>query len=145
MFVFLYYRTMKILSLSMKLSTLETAICPLRYALIYCGFGFLISLLQNGFLINCIWNDSQVPNYGIFENINSLKELAQMPQWNEQRPLRVATGFTYVWWVTDSPFGALLSFKIPLRMYVFSFIIILGNDSTCFFAARPQIHGRKWY
>ncbi|CAA7028256.1 unnamed protein product [Microthlaspi erraticum] len=37
-----------------------------------------------------------IPNYGIFENINSLKELAQMPQWNEQRPLRVATGFTYL-------------------------------------------------
>ncbi|KAJ0231546.1 ATP phosphoribosyltransferase 2 [Hirschfeldia incana] len=37
-----------------------------------------------------------IPNYGIFENINSLKELAQMPQWSEERPLRVATGFTYL-------------------------------------------------
>ncbi|KFK40913.1 hypothetical protein AALP_AA2G059700 [Arabis alpina] len=37
-----------------------------------------------------------IPNYGIFENINSLKELAQMPQWNEERPLRLATGFTYL-------------------------------------------------
>ncbi|XP_020889920.1 ATP phosphoribosyltransferase 1, chloroplastic isoform X2 [Arabidopsis lyrata subsp. lyrata] len=38
----------------------------------------------------------QIPNYGIFENIKSLKELAQMPQWSEERPLRVATGFTYL-------------------------------------------------
>ncbi|CAH8392041.1 unnamed protein product [Eruca vesicaria subsp. sativa] len=37
-----------------------------------------------------------IPNYGIFENINSLKELAQMPQWTEERPLRVATGFNYL-------------------------------------------------
>ncbi|CAD5315789.1 unnamed protein product [Arabidopsis thaliana] len=37
-----------------------------------------------------------IPNYGIFENINSLKELAQMPQWSEERPLRLATGFTYL-------------------------------------------------
>ncbi|KAI3445603.1 hypothetical protein Pfo_002268 [Paulownia fortunei] len=37
-----------------------------------------------------------IPNYGIFENINSLKELAQMPQWTPERPLRVATGFTYL-------------------------------------------------
>ncbi|KAF3580548.1 hypothetical protein DY000_02031132 [Brassica cretica] len=38
----------------------------------------------------------QIPNYGIYENINSLKELAEMPQWSEERPLRVATGFTYL-------------------------------------------------
>ncbi|RVW67010.1 ATP phosphoribosyltransferase 2, chloroplastic [Vitis vinifera] len=37
-----------------------------------------------------------IPKYGIFENINSLKELAQMPQWTVQKPLRVATGFTYL-------------------------------------------------
>ncbi|KAL0703728.1 hypothetical protein Bca4012_070153 [Brassica carinata] len=37
-----------------------------------------------------------IPNYGIFENINSLKELALMPQWTAERPLRVATGFTYL-------------------------------------------------
>ncbi|XP_022867710.1 ATP phosphoribosyltransferase 2, chloroplastic-like isoform X1 [Olea europaea var. sylvestris] len=37
-----------------------------------------------------------IPKYGIFENINSLKELAQMPQWTPERPLRVATGFTYL-------------------------------------------------
>ncbi|KAH0976643.1 hypothetical protein GBA52_026362 [Prunus armeniaca] len=29
-------------------------------------------------------------------NINSLKDLAQMPQWTEEKPLRVATGFTYL-------------------------------------------------
>lgn len=37
-----------------------------------------------------------IPKYGIFENINSLRELAQMPQWTAQKPLRVATGFTYL-------------------------------------------------
>ncbi|XVE67444.1 hypothetical protein DITRI_Ditri08aG0161400 [Diplodiscus trichospermus] len=37
-----------------------------------------------------------IPEYGIFENINSLKELAQMPQWTAEKPLRVATGFTYL-------------------------------------------------
>ncbi|XP_057530537.1 ATP phosphoribosyltransferase 1, chloroplastic-like [Amaranthus tricolor] len=37
-----------------------------------------------------------IPKYGIFENINSLKELAAMPQWTEDKPLRVATGFTYL-------------------------------------------------
>nr|GMD82978.1 ATP phosphoribosyltransferase 2, chloroplastic-like [Ipomoea batatas]GME17005.1 ATP phosphoribosyltransferase 2, chloroplastic-like [Ipomoea batatas] len=37
-----------------------------------------------------------IPKYGIFENINSLKELAEMPHWTPERPLRVATGFTYM-------------------------------------------------
>lgn len=37
-----------------------------------------------------------IPKYGIFENINSLKELAQMPQWTAEKPLRVATGFNYL-------------------------------------------------
>ncbi|MED6143149.1 ATP phosphoribosyltransferase 2, chloroplastic [Stylosanthes scabra] len=37
-----------------------------------------------------------IPQYGIFENINSLEELAKMPQWTENKPLRVATGFTYL-------------------------------------------------
>ncbi|XP_017971192.1 PREDICTED: ATP phosphoribosyltransferase 2, chloroplastic isoform X4 [Theobroma cacao] len=37
-----------------------------------------------------------IPKYGIFENINSLKELARMPQWTVEKPLRVATGFTYL-------------------------------------------------
>lgn len=37
-----------------------------------------------------------IPKYGIFENINSIKELAEMPQWTAERPLRVATGFTYL-------------------------------------------------
>ncbi|KAE8009018.1 hypothetical protein FH972_005476 [Carpinus fangiana] len=37
-----------------------------------------------------------IPKYGIFENINSLKELAQMPQWTYEKPLRVATGFNYL-------------------------------------------------
>ncbi|XP_020243430.1 ATP phosphoribosyltransferase 1, chloroplastic-like [Asparagus officinalis] len=37
-----------------------------------------------------------IPKYGIFENINSLHDLAQMPQWTKERPLRIATGFTYL-------------------------------------------------
>ncbi|KAF3452623.1 hypothetical protein FNV43_RR03056 [Rhamnella rubrinervis] len=37
-----------------------------------------------------------IPKYGIFENINSIRELAQMPQWTPEKPLRVATGFTYL-------------------------------------------------
>jgi len=37
-----------------------------------------------------------IPTYGIFENINSLSELAAMPQWTEERPLRVVTGYTYL-------------------------------------------------
>ncbi|KAF5955229.1 hypothetical protein HYC85_008085 [Camellia sinensis] len=38
----------------------------------------------------------QIPKYGIFENANSMKELAQMSQWTPEKPLRVATGFTYL-------------------------------------------------
>ncbi|KAF5930257.1 hypothetical protein HYC85_031130 [Camellia sinensis] len=38
----------------------------------------------------------QIPKYGIFENANSMKELAQMRQWTPEKPLRVATGFTYL-------------------------------------------------
>ncbi|KAL3515694.1 hypothetical protein ACH5RR_022596 [Cinchona calisaya] len=37
-----------------------------------------------------------IPKYGIFENVNSIKDLAEMPQWTPERPLRVATGFTYM-------------------------------------------------
>ncbi|KDP42417.1 hypothetical protein JCGZ_00214 [Jatropha curcas] len=37
-----------------------------------------------------------IPKYGIFENINSIGELAKMPQWTAEKPLRVATGFTYL-------------------------------------------------
>ncbi|XP_078427562.1 ATP phosphoribosyltransferase 1, chloroplastic-like [Wolffia australiana] len=37
-----------------------------------------------------------IPKYGIFENINSLEELGKMPQWTKDRPLRIATGFTYL-------------------------------------------------
>ncbi|KAE9584500.1 hypothetical protein Lal_00021735 [Lupinus albus] len=37
-----------------------------------------------------------IPQYGIFENINSLEELAKMPQWTQSKPLRIATGFTYL-------------------------------------------------
>ncbi|CAK9875438.1 unnamed protein product [Sphagnum jensenii] len=37
-----------------------------------------------------------IPTYGIFENISSLSQLAAMPQWTEDRPLRVVTGYTYL-------------------------------------------------
>ncbi|XP_042502826.1 ATP phosphoribosyltransferase 2, chloroplastic-like isoform X2 [Macadamia integrifolia] len=37
-----------------------------------------------------------IPKYGIFENINSLSELTQMPQWTNEKPLRVVTGFNYL-------------------------------------------------
>ncbi|KAF9690287.1 hypothetical protein SADUNF_Sadunf01G0179800 [Salix dunnii] len=36
-----------------------------------------------------------IPNHGIFESINSVRELSQMPQWTA-KPLRVATGFTHL-------------------------------------------------
>ncbi|KAJ6937778.1 ATP phosphoribosyltransferase 2 [Populus alba x Populus x berolinensis] len=37
-----------------------------------------------------------IPNHGIFESINSLRELSQMLQWTASKPLRVATGFTHL-------------------------------------------------
>eukprot|EP00268_Persea_americana_P007292 TRINITY_DN1268_c1_g1_i1.p1 TRINITY_DN1268_c1_g1~~TRINITY_DN1268_c1_g1_i1.p1 ORF type:complete len:398 (-),score=75.05 TRINITY_DN1268_c1_g1_i1:419-1612(-) len=37
-----------------------------------------------------------IPRYGIFETINSLNELAQMPQWTAEKPLRIATGFSHL-------------------------------------------------
>ncbi|KAG6601623.1 ATP phosphoribosyltransferase 2, chloroplastic [Cucurbita argyrosperma subsp. argyrosperma] len=37
-----------------------------------------------------------IPKYGIFENINSIRDLSQMPHWTEEKPLRVATGFTHL-------------------------------------------------
>ncbi|KAK1322055.1 hypothetical protein QJS10_CPA03g00765 [Acorus calamus] len=38
----------------------------------------------------------QIPKYGIFENINSMSDLAKMPEWTSERPLRIATGFVYL-------------------------------------------------
>ncbi|XP_023524246.1 ATP phosphoribosyltransferase 2, chloroplastic-like isoform X2 [Cucurbita pepo subsp. pepo] len=37
-----------------------------------------------------------IPKYGIFENINSIRDLSRMPHWTEEKPLRVATGFTHL-------------------------------------------------
>ncbi|KAL5210335.1 hypothetical protein ABZP36_005958 [Zizania latifolia] len=37
-----------------------------------------------------------VPKEGIFENINSLEELANMPEWTQERPMRAVTGFGYL-------------------------------------------------
>ncbi|CAI9263168.1 unnamed protein product [Lactuca saligna] len=37
-----------------------------------------------------------VPKHGIFKDINSIEELAQMPNWTAEKPLRVATGFTHL-------------------------------------------------
>jgi ATP phosphoribosyltransferase len=38
-----------------------------------------------------------VPKGGIFENIHSVEDMAKMPEWTEEKPLRVVTGFGYVW------------------------------------------------
>lgn len=54
----------------------------------------------------------QIPTYGIFENINSLSELAAMPLWTEDRPLRVVTGYTYV---SDV-------YCTPLEIHIFLFV-----------------------
>ncbi|XBH58553.1 ATP phosphoribosyltransferase, chloroplastic [Aegilops tauschii subsp. strangulata] len=37
-----------------------------------------------------------VPKEGIFDSINTLEDLLNMPQWTEERPMRVVTGFGYV-------------------------------------------------
>ncbi|WVZ55353.1 hypothetical protein U9M48_006025 [Paspalum notatum var. saurae] len=37
-----------------------------------------------------------VPKQGVFENVNSMEDLAKMPEWTEERPLRVVTGFGYL-------------------------------------------------
>ncbi|PUZ71241.1 hypothetical protein GQ55_2G298800 [Panicum hallii var. hallii] len=37
-----------------------------------------------------------VPKEGIFENVNTLEDLLKMPEWTEERPLRVVTGFGYL-------------------------------------------------
>jgi ATP phosphoribosyltransferase len=38
----------------------------------------------------------QIPTYGIFDNVNSLSELATKKLWTKDRALRVVTGYTYV-------------------------------------------------
>ncbi|KAF5953877.1 hypothetical protein HYC85_006733 [Camellia sinensis] len=63
---------------------LEFGDCRLSLAISHCS-----PLTQySGMLI--------IPKYGIFENVNSMKELTQMRQWTPEKPLRVATGFTYL-------------------------------------------------
>lgn len=37
-----------------------------------------------------------VPSYGIFQNVNTLEDLAAMPQWTESNPLRIITGYTHL-------------------------------------------------
>ncbi|KAM3316258.1 hypothetical protein ACQJBY_034405 [Aegilops geniculata] len=37
-----------------------------------------------------------VPKEGIFDSINTLEDLLNMPQWTEERPMRVVTGFGYM-------------------------------------------------
>lgn len=37
-----------------------------------------------------------VPKEGIYENINTLEDLVNMPEWTEERPLRVVTGFGHL-------------------------------------------------
>jgi hypothetical protein len=56
---------------------------------------------------------TQVPSYGIFENISSISQLAAMPQWTEDRPLRVVTGYTYVCPISPcSQGGSILGFVL---------------------------------
>ncbi|KAK4802111.1 hypothetical protein SAY86_000314 [Trapa natans] len=53
--------------------------------------------LDLGFVgLDTVTEHGKIPQLGIFENVNSMKELAEMPQWTEENPLRVATGFTYL-------------------------------------------------
>ena len=53
--------------------------------------------IPNLFFISEVVNlCDQVPKEGIFENINTLEDLLKMPEWTEERPLRVVTGFGYV-------------------------------------------------
>ncbi|MCO5583245.1 hypothetical protein L7F22_037154 [Adiantum nelumboides] len=37
-----------------------------------------------------------IPTYGIFANVSSIAELATMPQWSAERPLRIVTGYTHL-------------------------------------------------
>ncbi|KAI5078544.1 hypothetical protein GOP47_0006215 [Adiantum capillus-veneris] len=37
-----------------------------------------------------------VPTYGIFSKVSSMAELAAMPQWSTERPLRIVTGYTHL-------------------------------------------------
>ncbi|KAF7062206.1 hypothetical protein CFC21_068833 [Triticum aestivum] len=37
-----------------------------------------------------------VPKEGIFDSVNTLEDLLNMPQWSEERPMRVVTGFGYM-------------------------------------------------
>lgn len=37
-----------------------------------------------------------VPTYGIFEGTSTLDELLNMPQWTEDHPLRIVTGYTHL-------------------------------------------------
>jgi hypothetical protein len=45
------------------------------------------------FISEAVKECDQVPKGGVFENINSLEDMAKMPEWTEERPLRVVTGF----------------------------------------------------
>lgn len=57
----------------------------------------LMKLMWTSQIVLC----DQVPQEGIFQNINTLEELVNMPHWTEERPMRVVTGFGYVWsWIT---------------------------------------------
>ncbi|VAI24804.1 unnamed protein product [Triticum turgidum subsp. durum] len=43
-----------------------------------------------------------VPKEGIFDSVNTLEDLLNMPQWSEERPMRVVTGFGYVMGMADA-------------------------------------------
>lgn len=70
---------------------------------------------------------TQVPTYGIFENISSISQLAAMPQWTEDRPLRVVTGYTYVCPISPcSQGGSILSFVLFVNLLFICFDVGLG-------------------
>ena len=64
-----------------------------------CGMVYPSTFITNSLTILIEKNHfyDQVPKEGIFDSINTLEDLLNMPQWTEERPMRVVTGFGYVW------------------------------------------------
>jgi len=72
--------------------------CRLSLAVCCYPGAFMGSSLVNKlkFIFETVNLCDQVPKEGIFENIITLEDLLKMPEWTEERPLRVVTGFGYV-------------------------------------------------
>lgn len=69
-----------------------------------------------------------------------MKELAQMPQWTEENPLRVSTGFTHVCFVL---WHIRLSYCFHKSLYFHISTLADDSVSICFIAG-SQIFERKW-